>query len=302
MPRSLTPYLWMLLGSLAFSVMGALAHAAGSSCDWQVLALTRSVFPLAFGVLLARASGERLVFWKPRTLWIRSVAGSVSLVCTFYALTQLPISDVFTLTNIFPIWVALLSWPLLGEIPPNHVWAAVGCGVVGVFLVQHPYFAQGNLDVLIPLLASLSTAVAMLGLHRLQGIGIWAIVVHFSAVSLLFSVASFFLVPGDTGPASPFDGAVLAMLCGIGITATIGQFFLTKAFVAGSPAKVSVVGLSQVAFAMVLDGILWSRAFTPATILGIALVLAPTAWLMLRSDEEKAAADLATMEPCGEKI
>ena len=73
--------------------------------------------PLTFALLLARAAGVRLVLWRPRTLWIRSLAGSFSMVCTFYALTRLPVAQVLTVTQMFPIWVALLSWPLAGEAP-----------------------------------------------------------------------------------------------------------------------------------------------------------------------------------------
>jgi hypothetical protein len=36
-------------------------------------------------------------------------------------------------------------------------------------------------------------------------------------------------------------------------------------------------------------------------LLGIALVLAPTAWLMLRSDDDKADAELPELRPCGEE-
>ena len=43
----------------------------------------------------------------------------------------------------------------------------------------------------------------------------------------------------------------LAMLLGVGITATIGQILLTKAFAAGPPAKVSVIGLTQIGFGVV---------------------------------------------------
>ena len=110
---------------------------------------------------------------------MRSIAGSVSLVCTFYALTRLPISDVFTLTNMFPIWVAVLSWPLLGEAPPLSVWISVASGIVGVILIQQPHFAEGNFATLAALTSSFGSAVAMIGLHRLKGIDIRAIVAHF---------------------------------------------------------------------------------------------------------------------------
>jgi drug/metabolite transporter (DMT)-like permease len=65
----------------------------------------------------------------------------------------------------------------------------------------------------------------------------------------------------------------------VGVSGTIGQFYLTRAYAAGPPTRVAVVGLTQVVFAMILDMVVWQRTFTPLTLAGFALVLAPTAWL-----------------------
>jgi len=66
----------------------------------------------------------------------------------------------------------------------------------------------------------------------------------------------------------------------VGIAATIGQVFLTKAFAAGPPARVSVVALTQVVFAMGFDIVLWHHAFSLTTLAGMARVMAPVAWLL----------------------
>src|SRR3712207_4246764 len=114
----------MLAGCFSFAWMGAFAHALGSRCDWRLAALARGALVLAFAAGLARLAGARLVLPRPPVLWLRSLAGSVSLVCTFYAFTRLRTAEVLTLTNTFPIWVALLSWPLLRERPGASVWLA----------------------------------------------------------------------------------------------------------------------------------------------------------------------------------
>jgi drug/metabolite transporter (DMT)-like permease len=72
------------------------------------------------------------------------------------------------------------------------------------------------------------------------------------------------------------------MMLAVGIFATIGQLLLTKAFAAGPPARVSVVGLSQVGFTMLLEMAIWHRTFGAMTLLGIGLVIAPTAWTLVR--------------------
>src|SRR5262245_34488798 len=111
------PYLWMLVSAAAFACMSELAHALSDRCHWMITALARTGLVLVFTSILAAAHRTPLVFWRPRTLWVRSLTGSVSLLCTFYAFKCLPASDVIAVTNMFPVWVAVLSWPILGERP-----------------------------------------------------------------------------------------------------------------------------------------------------------------------------------------
>ncbi|MFM7868488.1 MAG: hypothetical protein ACKPHU_30090, partial [Planctomycetaceae bacterium] len=77
------------------------------------------------------------------------------------------------------------------------------------------------------------------------------------------------------------------LLLGVGLGATVGQLLLTRAFATGAPARVSVVALSQVAFAMVIESILWQRSYEAATLLGIGMVLGPTVWMLLRRNVRK---------------
>lgn len=279
----------MLVGSFCFAWMAAAAHALRFSYDWQVIALARSSIPLILSAALAVLGGARLVLFTPRILWVRSIAGSLSLVCTFFALTVLPPSHVFTLASTFPIWVALLSWPLYHERPSRQVWLSVFASVIGIAIIEQ---STGPLEIaeMAPLprwlatastlFAAVSTAVAMLGLHRLRHIHPWAIVAHFSGVALLFSLASFLLGSQSATPPTPPRTETLLLLLAVGSTATVGQLFLTKAFAAGPPAKISVVSLMQVVFALLLDVMLWDRRFNALTLIGMALVMAPTAWLM----------------------
>ena len=280
---SLSPYLWMLCGSFSFSWMVICAKLVGPACDWQAIAFVRSFLAFLFAAALALGAGAPLVLLRPRVLWLRSLAGSGSMVCTFYAFTHMDAADVVTLTNMFPIWIALLSWPLDGERPSLSVWVSIASGVAGVALIQQPQFARGNFAALAAVAASVFSAVAMMGLNRLRGLDTRAIVVHFSGVASLACLASYFVFPHKE--ASPFavDGRVALLLLAVGASATVGQLFLTKAFASSSaPASVGVVGLTQIVFVMAIDRLIEPRGLEWTGVLGTVLVVAPTAWLLLR--------------------
>ena len=272
----------MLSGSLSFALMSIIARDLASTCDWQVIALARTFLAMVFAAGLAWAAGVRLVICGSVTLWVRSVAGSLSLVGTFYAYTRLPVAEVLTLTSLFPIWVALLAWPVFNEPPPGKVWASLVLSIAGIYLIQQPHFAEGNLAAAVAVAGSFSTAVAMMGLHRLRHLDPRAIVVHFSAVALLFCLATFVLFDHLPNPLGRLGAWPLVELLGIGVTATVGQLLLTKAFAAGPAAQVSLVALTQVVFAGILSALLLQETLEPVTLVGMSLVVGPTAWLMAR--------------------
>jgi drug/metabolite transporter (DMT)-like permease len=271
----------MLAGCGSFSVMSVLAHAAGERCSWQTVAVCRAFLVLLFVGTYTVASGTPLVFFRPRKLWVRSIAGSLSLVMAFYALSKLPASTVVTLTNTFPVWVAVLSWPVLRVLPSGRVWLAVLGGVAGVYLIQMPHGADNDFAIGLALLSAAATSVAMIGLHKLRGVNPNAVVVHFSAVATLASLSAFVLFDRRTDGLPFYHPEALALLLGIGLTASLGQMLLTRAFAAGDPAKVSVVGLSQVVFTLLIDVVFSHQEVTTTALLGTALVVAPTAWVML---------------------
>ncbi len=275
-------YIWMLISAFSFATMGAMAHSLRHEVDWQIVALSRAFVTLVIFGVAAVMAGVRLRFWKPRSLWMRSVPGGVSLVCTFFALAHLPVSIVITLANLSPIWITLLSWPLLRLPPRRGVWVAVLTGVVGVALVQQPQLAHGNYAVLVAVVGSFSIALAMIALHRLQDVDTRVVVFHFSMVAFLFAVATlFFAGEWTVSPRFLLDMRIIAMLLAVGVAATFGQLFLTLAFAAGPPSEVAIVGLTQVVFAFGYDTLFSGHTFDWLTLLGMTLVVAPTAWLLV---------------------
>lgn len=274
--------------------MSIFAREAGLLCEWQYVGVARSGVATLVALAIAIYMKVPLVYSGPRSLWLRSIAGSFSMVCTFYAFSKLHASDVLTFTNTFPSWVALLSWPMLGEKPSRGVWVAVVISCLGVAIVGHAQSGEPGaefsvLSVLAAIAAALFTAFAMLGLNRIKGVAPMAVVVHFSAVSLLFCILSVFLFPKKTNAFAFNDTKLILLLLATGTTAAFGQIFLTLAFRSGSATKISVVGLTQVVMVMLAEVVLsylkWStkeKYFSLLAIFGATLVLGPTAWLMIR--------------------
>ena len=271
----------MLWASFAFTLMATFSRWAGDYCDWRLIAAARATVACVSAFLLAKSVGAKLVFWKPRILWVRSLAGNISMFCNFYALANLPVSDTLTLMNTAPIWVTILSWLIFKQKPTVGILLAIFISIVGIVMIQQPHFQDGKFACLMALIGAFTTAVAMLGLNRLQHVDPRAVVVHFSAVASVSTVSVLWLTgkPGALLPLQNLHAVSLLLLIGAG--GVLGQIGMTLAFAKGHATRISVVALSQILFGLVFDLVLWQRNLTWISLFGMLLVAAPTAWLLL---------------------
>jgi drug/metabolite transporter (DMT)-like permease len=271
----------MLWASVSFAVMAAVSHWAGESCDWQLVAVSRASIAFLFSLIIAKVSSVKLVFRGPKTLWMRSLAGSTGILCNFYALSHLPVSDTLTLMNTAPIWVTLFLWFVFKQKPTTGIMLAVLTSVVGIALIQQPHFESGKFACLMALCGAFCTSIAMLGLNRLQSVDPRAIVVHFSGVASVATIVFLALTNRKDYSAQLSASSVLLLLVMVGLAGVAGQIGMTLAFAKGQASRVSVIALSQILFGLVFDAIFWKRPVNAISLLGMVFVIIPTAWLIL---------------------
>jgi drug/metabolite transporter (DMT)-like permease len=287
-------YLWMLIGSIFFAIMALLAESLKEQFSYPWITMVRSGIATILALGLACAAGAKLVFLRPLTLWVRSLSGWASMICGFYALTHYDVEIVLALTNMYPLWVAVLSWPLLGVLPSSKTWTALAISCVGMWLVysssisiESPSdYSSPRTAIPMAILAGILSGVALINLHRVRHIDTRAVVAHFSAVATSCSLMVWLFIPVMPST-KPIDAPGVARLIGIGIAATVGQLCLTKAFSSGSPARVSVVGLSQIVFAALVKWALEHRIPTTGSMIGMGLVIASTVWVILSQPSEQ---------------
>lgn len=273
-----TAYLHMLWASFAFALMAAISHWAGAWCDWQLVVFARAFVAFLFAVAIAKASGVKLVWRGSATLWMRSVAGSTGMLCNFYALAHLPVSDTLTLMNTSPVWVTLWLWLVFGERPTASMSVAVLASVVGIALIQQPHFEGGKFACLMALCGAFCTSIAMLGLNRLKHLDPRAIVAHFSAVASLFTLA--FMFATHAAPTVSHSSSWLLLIL-VGAAGVAGQIGMTRAFAKGHASHISVIALTQILFGLVFDVVFWQRTINAVSWLGMLLVIVPAGWLIL---------------------
>jgi drug/metabolite transporter (DMT)-like permease len=271
----------MVVGQLMFTAMNIMSRLGGQGLPWSEVAGVRFVIGALVAMLIAQVQGNSLRTTNRTYTWLRSISGTLASLCFFYSITspRIPLGDAITLGATAPIFVALLSVPLLGERVGPHVLVAVTLAFLGVIGVVQPTF-HSALDVaVIATLGALGYGFAMIWLRKMgpnensEGVAL-----HFSVVAAVANMAIAIPVWKTPTPSGMF------WLVGTGVTGGIGQVVMTRAFAMSRAAPLSVLGYLSIIFTYLLAiPIFGERSGAmqiggAALVIGAGLILAYDAW------------------------
>lgn len=219
--RPLLAALWMGGAVLCFSVMAVAGREVSHELDPFEIMACRSAIGLVLVLAVALAQGRAREL-APRHLGLhfgRNLVHFTGQILWFYALTLIPLAQLFALEFSYPILVALLAPFFLGERLTARRLAAAAAGFAGILIVARP-FGAGGLE--IGLVAALASALGFAGsaiiTKRMTArITVAGILVWLSVFQLLFGLAGA-AWDGDVAlPSAPILPWVLVIgLAGIG--------------------------------------------------------------------------------------
>jgi drug/metabolite transporter (DMT)-like permease len=269
----------MIVAQACFAWMNVCTRFGARVLPWAEIAAVRFLVGALLAVGLAVATGRSLRVTDRAGTWRRSVFGTLAAVGSFYALgsSRIAVGDAATLGATTPIFVALLSRPLLGERVGRHVALAVGLAFTGVLAIVRPSFALAWPVALVATVGAFFYALAMIWLRRIgPGETHEAIVLHFSLVGLATMVAV--ALPSWQRPDWP---GALALL-GAGLGGGGAQLAMTRAYSLQRAAPVTAVSNLGVVFTYLLAIPFFGDLPTAWQLGGTALVIAATVLLTAR--------------------
>lgn len=260
----------MVVGGLLFAFMGVFVKLGSSHFSSSELVFYRSLIGVSSMFALARFRG--LPTYSPhwRVHVVRSLAGSTGMLLLFYVIGVLPLSTATTLNYTSPLFLVVLSAIVLKERPRPWLVFAVVLGFVGVVLLLRPTFAANQTTAgLLGLASGLCAGIAFLTTTQLGRCGepAWRIVLYFMGVAALGSGA-LALIQGF----HPIGWDGLLILVGLGISATLGQLAMTRAYNEGETLAVGSLGYSTVVFTALLSILIWSEEVPATSWLAMGLI------------------------------
>lgn len=272
----------MLTAALCFATMGACVHWLGEFMHWSVVTFFRMFLSLLLLLALANLRKIPIIVNGPPALWVRSATGSIGMICNFYAMTLLPISDALAMLHTAPIWIAFIRRIVYRDTFGLPDWLLTIGAIAGIFLAEGSTFDVAPRGVVVALFGAFFGACAFVSMGFLSQLRAESVTMHFAAFGAL--VAAGFIVIGlpasaEGLPPIPLHAGGLLLTAILG---TFAQIFLTLGLSRGNTVLMSLIGLSQVVFGGFFDWLIWGHTFTLTKLAGFGLVGACVALMSLR--------------------
>ena len=204
---------------------------------------------------------------------------ALGILCNFYAVDHLVLSDASILNKLSPFFAILFSYFILKEKLTLVQGSAVAAAFCGAILVVKPGFAGAN--VLIPSLVGVTggmcaglayTLVRVLGQRGERGP---FIVLFFSAFSCLITLP-YLIFDFHPMTAAQFFTLLLA-----GLSAAGGQFTITAAYTRAPAREVSVFDYTQIVFAAGLGFLFFGQLPDILSVIGYCIISGVAIWMFL---------------------
>lgn len=257
-----------MAASASFACMGAFTKVAVPLSGVAGVVFWRSVVVAAVSLGLALQRGQSL---KPRRwglLTWRAAVGLLAMGLFFWSLGEVELGLANALLYTSPLFIALLSWPLLRE---RVSWLALGSAVVGgvgVVLLVQPGAVRFELGLVAGLGAGFLAGLAYVAVRQLRtSEPPERIVWFFSIFCVVFSAPFVWW----TGPA--LSWVSVGPLLAVGLFAAAGQLAMTRAYAAEEASVVSPVTNATVVFSWLLGLGVWGESPGVWATVGMVLVV-----------------------------
>jgi drug/metabolite transporter (DMT)-like permease len=250
----------MVLGAAGtFSIAAALVKGLRGEIPLAQVIFCRNLFAIpALLPLLWRAGGlAALRTRNPGMHALRIAAGLLGMAGAFYGYAVLPLATVTALGFTMPLFLTILSVPLLGERVGPRRGAAVLLGFCGVLLMAHPTEGTGGhlAGTVMVLLGALGWALAMITIRRMGDAGESGV-----TIVLWFAFAAAALSGLASMPVWVAPGAAQwALLVGIGPVSAFAQVLMTEAYRRGEATLLAPFEYSAILWTTLLGAILWAE-------------------------------------------
>ncbi|MBQ3266127.1 MAG: DMT family transporter [Ruminococcus sp.] len=265
--------LLLILSAFFFACMNMFVKLSGEELPVFQKVFFRNAMAavIAFIVLLKNKAPLRpSVKGSLPFLIMRTLFGLAGVVCNYYALETLVLSDASILNKMSPFFAVLFSFVFIRERPRLYQWLILNGALAGAVFVIKPGFANAAFFPAVVGFMGGVMAGAAYGCVRklgLMGENNPFIVFFFSTASTL--IVTPIMIIGYV----PMTALQWIYLLSAGIAAALAQFSITAAYTCAPAKEISVYDFSQIIFASLMSLIVFQQAPDIYSIIGYIIIV-----------------------------
>jgi len=263
--------LWMLGAVVSFSSMAVAGRAVSFELDTFEIMMYRSVVGFVLVVAVARATGRvrGITTRSPGLHLIRNISHFTGQNLWFYAITMIPLAQVFALEFTSPLWVLVLSPLLLGERMTRVRALAALIGFSGILIVARPNAETINTGTLAAAAAAIGFAGSILATKRLTRTDtLTCILFWMTATQILFGL----VCAGIDGDIALPSRASVPWLVVIGCAGLMAHVCLTTALSIAPATVVTPVDFLRLPLIALIGLMVYGEAIDAFVLIGAAII------------------------------
>lgn len=274
---------FIILAAFFFAAMNVFVKLSGDLPSIQKSFFRNAIAAIfAFVILLKSKENFHYETKDLPMLLLRSLFGTIGILCNFYAVDHLLVSDASMLNKLSPFFVIICSALFLNEKVNRYQKLSVIIAFVGsLFVIKPSIHFMSNINSFIGVLGALGAGVAYTCVRQLgkQGVANAKIVFFFSCFSCLV-VLPYILLNYVAMTWQQFF-----LLLGAGLMAAGGQFSITAAYTHAPGKQISVYDYTQVIFAALLGFFLLDQIPDFYSIIGYLIIISVAVWSFIRQKQ-----------------
>jgi drug/metabolite transporter (DMT)-like permease len=242
---------------------------------------------LAF-FLAYRETGNPFNFYTrfPKEQAIRAALSVPMVWCFFIGLKTMALAEAITIAFVAPLFIIMLSRPLLGETIGARRWAAVAIGFAGVLIALQPGFGGAMTGQILVLISAFCYALSMVLVRRFSGRESTHNIYFYGSIGS-FVVSAFLSIPVWVEP----DATDWGLLLLVGFWGAIGGYAVIRAYRLGEASMLAPLEYTALIWSIIFDLILFKLTPIPAVLIGAAIIIAANLFVAHREHQLGKAAE-----------
>ena len=262
---------YIIVSAFCFALMNTFVRLSGDIPTVQK-SFFRNLISLMFAFVLLKKNKVEIKWHKGNLKFhfIRSIAGTIGILCNFYAVDHMVLSDASMLNKMSPFFAIIFSLIFLKEkVSLTQVIIVISAFLGSLFIIKPTFIGMEFFPAVIGFLGGMGagaayTTVRYLGQNGENGT---FIVFFFSLFSCLVTLP-YLLINFH----SMTIVQMIYLICA-GLTAAAGQFSITAAYRCSPAKEISVYDYTQIIFSAILGLIIFQHIPDMYSIIGYIIII-----------------------------